>query len=315
MKNIFKVLMSLLVVASFNSCKNSSNVIDDVLEYGTGAVLRTISVNSNTLNSGDPSTEFSVTVEEQDGEDGGLFKAVHIYGTLRDLSPDNGNTVASDILIKTIDAADFTMGPVGLPRGTVSATYGETAAAMGLNNSNATGGDIIVYVLKLELTDGRVFDDTNAGGSITGGFFASPFRYNALLLCAPEPGDYVVDMHDSYGDGWQTNTGSGGDGIRLTLDGTTVIEIGMCSPYGGSNIGTFLESGAGTGCTENNGYDASATVTIPPGTLEATWNFPGDAYGEISFEVYGPLDAVNPIFVAAQGETSAGLLPIALCAQ
>ena len=77
--------------------------------------------------------------------------------------------------------------------------------------------------------------------------------------------------------------------------------------------GTFLESGAGTGCTENNGYEGTGTVNIPVGTSSATWSFPGDAYGEISFSVFGP--GGEELYVGAQGATGPGLLPITLCAQ
>jgi hypothetical protein len=273
----------------------------------SGAVLRTIEVLSNTLNSSDNSTEFSVTVEEQDYEDGGLMKAVHVYATFKDLTPGNGTTISDDVLVKTYDPSHFTTGPVGLPRGTVGATYGETVAASGLAPADIEPGDLFVFVLKLELTDGRVFDDTNAGGSVTGGFFNSPFKYNALILCSPEPGTYAVDMHDSYGDGWQTDDGNGGSGLQVTVDGT-VLEIGMCSPYGAA-AGTFA---GGTDCVVGDYYDASDTITIPVGAQEATWFFPGDRYGEISFEVYAPDSTL--LFAGAQGATSAGLLPITLCA-
>jgi hypothetical protein len=307
MKKIVKILMSLMLVVSFNSCSDGDNVIDEVLVIESGAVLRTLEVISNTLNSSDNSTEFSVSVEEQDNEDGGLMKSVHVYATLKDLTPGNGTTVSDDVLVKTFDASHFTTGPVGLPRGIVGATFGETMAASGLAASDIEPGDLFVFVLKLELTDGRVFDDTNAGGSITGGFFNSPFKYNALILCSPEPGDYLVDMHDSFGDGWQTDDGNGGSGLQVTVDGT-IIEVGMCSPYGAA-AGTFT---GGTDCVVGDYYDASDTITIPVGAQEATWWFPGDQYGEISFEVYAPDSTL--LFAGAQGATAGGLLPITLCA-
>ena len=317
MKKIVKILMLCVLVVSFNSCTEGDNVIDEVLQFETGAILRTLSINSNTLNSGDPAANFSVTVEEQDAEDGGLFKAVHLYATLRDLTTDNGTSVADDKLITTVDASTFTTGNVGLPQGTISATYNETIAGLGLGANDVTGGDIFVYVLKLELTDGRIFSDLEAGSSVTGGFFSAPHRYNALILCAPEPGVYTVDMHDSFGDGWQTDAGSGGSGITVTIDGVVAAEVGMCSPYGGSNIGTFMDPALGlcTGPASTSFYDATATVTIPIGSLEATWDFPADAYGEIFFEVYGPLDALIPLFASGgPGDTAGGLLPVALCA-
>jgi len=68
--------------------------------------------------------------------------------------------------------------------------------------------------------------------------------------CQPVPGIYTIEMIDSYGDGWQTNGGNGGNGIQVTLDGE-VIEVGMCSPHealpyegcveGPSEATTFVE--------------------------------------------------------------------------
>lgn len=302
MKNIIKFLVSLLIVFSFNSCKEGDNVIDEVLDYETGAVLRTIAVNSNTLNSSKPDSFWSVTVEEQDQKGGDLLKSVGVYVSIRDLSPENGTTVAKDIFIKTIDASAFTKGPVDLPRATISATFGEAVSAMGLSTDDYAPGDLFVFELRLELTDGRIFGASSAAGIITGGYFSSPFKYNAILLCSPEPGVYTVVMHDSYGDGWQTNGGNGGNGIQVTIDGV-VTEVGMCSPYEASPYA----------CTPNDGYEATTTVTIPVGAEQATWNFPGDIYGEIAFEIYGPSNQL--LLAVGFGEGSPGLLAVTLCAQ
>ncbi len=110
------------------------------------------------------------------------------------------------------------------------------------------------------------------------------------LLCGgePLPGGYVVDMQDSWGDGWQTTTNGGGDGMTVTLidvaGDETIIEFGMCSLY--SPADGFLSS---ADCTPTaNGYDASTVITIPPGTVDAIWSFPGDRWGEIEFQIYNP---------------------------
>ena len=81
-------------------------------------------------------------------------------------------------------------------------TFSAAVSAMGLTPADYNPGDVIVVQLEVVLTDGRVFGPDSAAGVITGGFFASPFQYNALLTCSPQPGDYVVEMQDSYGDGW-----------------------------------------------------------------------------------------------------------------
>ena len=142
--------------------------------------------------------------------------------------------------------------------------------------------------------------------------------YKSLaILCTPKPGDYVVDMQDSYGDGWQTDEGNGGSGLKaiLTLaDGSeSIVEVAMCSPYGGSNIGTFTDPTLGgcTGPASTSFYAATAYVEIPEGTQSADWYFPGDRYGEISFQIYGPDN--NLIFNGEQGATGAGQINVSNC--
>ena len=313
MKNIIKILLSLLVVVSFNSCEDSDNTIDQVVDgTTTGAALRTIEVLNNTLNSSIPTSEFSVIVEEQDEQGGALFQSLDVYVSIRDLTPENGTTV-SEALIRTMDASEFTPGPHGLPRATVTATFGEAESAMGLNNTMHAPGDIFVFELRVNLTDGRTFGADQAAGIITGGFFSSPYAYNTLLLCSPQPGTYRVEMHDSFGDGWQTDDGNGGSGIQVDLGGGNIVEVGMCSPYGGSNVGTFADESLGgcTGPASTSFFDATAFVVIPEGSEQAAWNFPGDQYGEISFEVYGPDDQL--LLAVGLGEGAPGLLPITLC--
>jgi len=301
-KIILKSFTVLFGVVLFQAC-DSNNVIEQVTgSVKSGAVLRTVAVLSNTLNSSIPTTSWGVTVEEQDDQNGALLKSVGVYVTFKDLTPDNGTTVASDKLVKTIAGSAFTAGPFGLPRATISATFAEAVSAMGVTPSQYAPGDLFVFELRLELTDGRIFTSADVNGTVSGGsFFKSPFKYNALIVCSPEPGVYTIKMHDSYGDGWQTTTGGGGRGIKVVMDSGT-IEFGMCSPYEAS---PFV-------CTPNDGFDAETTVTIPAGTLSANWIFPGDQYGEIGFEIFGP---ANQLLLAVPfGTGAAGILPVTLCA-
>jgi len=310
MRNIFKFLFASLFVVTF-SCVDSENTIDAVLDYETGAVLRTISVNNAVLNSSDSSSTFSVTVEEQDEEDGALFKQVNVYCQLKDLTAENSdgstnNNTTDFMLVTSIDASTFSTGPVGLPRGDVVMTFGDAAAAMGVGPTNYSPGDVFVVGLEVELTDGRTYDWTSAAGIITGGFFSSPFKYNALLTCSPMPGDYTVFMIDSYGDGWQTTSGGdGGQGLEINMDGV-ITSVAMCSMWGTYDFA----------CTQPNAAytEATAVVTIPVGTESALWTFPGDYYGEIGFSITGPngqvaYSALDP------GTATVGLLPVAICAQ
>ncbi len=134
------------------------------------------------------------------------------------------------------------------------------------------------------------------------GLVSEAVTKDITVICNPQPGDYLVVMHDSYGDGWQTDDGNGGNGITIDIDGD-VQEIGMCNPY----VDVDYE------CTTGDYSDAETTVTIPEGTISAVWNFPGDYYGEISFEIYAP-DGSLAFESGEPGAFGAGQIPVIVCA-
>lgn len=306
MKRYFRnIAIFLGAVALISSCdKNPDNAVYDLVDDPEfGAVLRTLDITNSLLNSSDPNSAFEVLIEEQDEQDGALMESVDVYVSINDRTQENGTTPPTESLVKNIPASAFTTGPLGLPRTTISATFGEAVAAMGLGEDDYLAGDVFVIELRLNLTDGRVFGASSSSSVLSGLYFASPYRYNALITCSPMPGDYLVLMFDSYGDGWQTDGGNGGNGISVDMDGT-ILEIGMCTPYEANDYA----------CTAGDGSSAQVTVTIPEGTQSASWTFPGDQYGEISFQVYAPngdlaFDSGGP------GATAAGLLPIVVCSQ
>ncbi|HKK11973.1 MAG TPA: hypothetical protein VJ945_04030, partial [Flavobacteriaceae bacterium] len=159
----------------------------------------------------------------------------------------------------------------------------------------------ILLRLELVLTDGRSYTNDAAGTVSGGSFYSSPFQYTNLLVCLgpPPPGDWMVVMHDSYGDGWQTDDPNGGSGITITLNDGTVFEVGLCTPYIPNDYA----------CT-NDFNNGTATVTIPVGTESADWYFPGDVYGEISFEIYAPS---GHLVAAYGGGSAAGPIALNLC--
>ena len=118
MKNILKLLFASLFVVNF-SCHDSENVIDGVLDYETGAILRTISIDNAVLNSSDPDSAFQATVEEQDEADGALLSEIRVSTRFRDFSPEDGTTEA-EAFVYAIPASDTYVGPVGLPRADIS---------------------------------------------------------------------------------------------------------------------------------------------------------------------------------------------------
>tara|TARA_R110001632_G_scaffold139164_2_gene254918 strand:- start:439 stop:1239 length:801 start_codon:yes stop_codon:yes gene_type:complete len=133
----------------------------------------------------------------------------------------------------------------------------------------------------------------------------SPLALEFFRECPITPGDWIINMSDSYGDGWQTDAATGGAGLTITLNDGTIFEVGLCSPYG-SAAGTFLGDGE---CTPNDGSEGTATITIPEGTESVEWLFPGDQYGEIGFEIISP----NGNVAGGYESADAGLITVDYC--
>lgn len=276
-KQINKIVLLLLSVIVISSCETEDKAIDQVfagVEYG--AVLRKLEITSGSYNLSDLNSAFSVIVEEQDEEYGALLSEVDVYVS--------GGQASGEAMVYTIPASAFTIGDKGLPVTEISVTLGQALDALGLG-TNYGVGDVFGIRLSLKLTDGREFSAASASGSLQGSYFSSPFFYTSAILCTPKPGDYVVDMQDSYGDGWQ------GDGIKVTFDGGPnngdVVYIDMLSSYSG-----------GPPCC--GWSSATETLNVPAGTEGFAWEYTGDSYpGEVSFQIYAPdgsllLAAANP---------------------
>ena len=289
-KQFNKIVVLLLSVIVFSGCKVDDKPTDLVFEgLSYGAVLRKIDMPGKSFNLTDLNSQFIIIVEEQDEEYGALLSEVDVYVS-------GGATNADDVLIQTIPVSDFTIGDKGLPVTTISVSLGEVLTALGLG-SNYSVGDIFVIRFNLKLTDGREFSAASSSGSLQGTYFSSPFQYDVPILCTPKPGDYVVDMQDSYGDGWQ------GDGIKVTLSGGPadgqVTYIDMISSY---------LPDAPECCTWT---DSSQTLTVPEGTTGFTWEYTGDSFpGEVTFQIYAPDGSLLGAYGPGQGP---GTLPILNC--
>lgn len=144
--------------------------------------------------------------------------------------------------------------------------------------------------LVLTLDEGE--NTATAGSVLTYDIFRTP-------PCIPIPGEYTIEMTDDYGDGWQT-VGDGGPGITIEVDGVVIDEVGLCSPYVGSDYECTDELSAGVD-----------TVVIPEGSLFAKWTFPGDVWGEIGYKIYDP----NGVLVASAnaGQAVAGTIDVQAC--
>lgn len=309
MKNWFKYITTLFAGAALlaTSCEDPDVVIDEVTA-GTerGAVLRTVNLISNEIPIGNDDSNFAVEVEIQDSENGDLVSSVEVYLGFRDNTVEEGETDldTDEVLVETIDPSSFEIGPFGLPRFGYQITLPEMLAALPITGADVNGSDQFTIRFELVLTDGRRYSFADNTGTLTGSFFSSPFLYTATVVCppkAPTAGTWTVEMQDAFGDGWQPTTGDGGGpGLIVRLSDGTVYEIGLCTPY--EDPGYSCTSGTSAG---------TATFDVPAGLTEpAEFDFQGDFWGEISFQIITP----NGNLVAdVPAGTDAGLITIDFC--
>lgn len=211
--------LGLLLVSS---CSEDDKITDEVVATTTrGAVIRTLVIDPNSFNVFDPSSVWTITAEYQDVTDGELLSNVDVYVNFVDNTEFNGSTTATETLLTSVPASDFSPSVNGLPEVTFSIGYGESLAALGIPNDPAsvTGGDQINIRLVVNLTDGRSFTNVDATGNVSGGsFFSSPYTYRANIVCpptVPTAGTWSIEMQDSFGDGWN------GASLDITIDGDT----------------------------------------------------------------------------------------------
>ena len=268
---------ALLLVSSCDG--DGGKVIDEVFSSTTrGAVLRTLE-SHGVYDRFDTSSVFGFTFEEQDYEGGALLEKVDLYISFEDNTEGNGDSTVDEILIQTYLPEDFTEGDFGLPVASYESTLANALNLLGLEEGDFDGGDAIQYRLVLTLTDGRTFSNEDSTGTITGSFFNAPFFYGPVIKCippAPVPGEYKIDLVDSYGDGWN------GASIDIVIDGEA------------------------SSFTLDDGSSGTATFIVPDGTTEFTLEFVSGSYdSEVTYEITaptgetaiadGPTPAVGPI--------------------
>lgn len=295
MKNIYIKYFLVLALFSFGltSCEDDDTLPVDFedLNASGGAFAAEVSTTGSTdINRNNPSeSTFQKTYVLDSPQDGTEVTEVQVY-----VSYDG----SEEVLYRTIPASQFTMVD-GQPQFTVDYNGAEILSALGLEggaDGDLEGGAAFRYRLAIVTPRGTFTDvSPNFANQSADHVFTSTV---VCLLPEVPAGEWRIEMADSFGDGWQTDDANGGSGIIVTLSNGDDFEIGMCSaydPFEGCTPGTTM---------------ATTTITIPEGVESAEWFFPGDFYGEISFDIISPSGNV----VASVGPgAGAGVIALNLC--
>ncbi len=253
MKFKYKIF-TLLAVASlmFTSCDEGDAVVDSVTaNTSRGAILRTVNVISNELPIGKEGALFSVDLEVQDSESGGLVDNIEVYLGFRDNTVETGGTDLDkpEELVATLAKSTFTTGEFGLPRVSYAITLVEMLATLGVNEADLDGGDQFSVRFELVLSDGRRFSFDQNSGTLTGSYFSSPFLYTPTVICEVPAekfvGTYILTTDPSTpspAGGGATWTGGAGVEVTLVVGETSsqrIFEAAYLADLGFTGLNSF----------------------------------------------------------------------------
>lgn len=194
MKNIFKKVTLLGLVAFFVSCSDTDRPIDDLNEGTTrGAVLKTVrDMTSTDIRIGVEGEQVAIVVDVIDREFGDLTEKIDVYMSFEDNNNEgDDNTSIDEQFVTSIPASEFDFSGQ-YPRASYTISPEEIQTFFGITEDDYTGGDRFIIRLELVLTDGRVFTRSNANSVILGGpFYDSPFQYNVNITCPVPEGAYI----------------------------------------------------------------------------------------------------------------------------
>jgi len=166
------------------SCsENDSNPIETVLEGNNrGAVLRTVNIQAGEFELGNPESTVSITIEEQDEEDGNLLDRVEVFVAYRNSAD---GQITNEVPLEIIDEEAFIPGgEESLPRFTLNYSLNTILNVLQMPLTSLQCKDQILIRLELVLSDGRTLsvDDLSAIIAGQGTFFNSPFCYTINIV-------------------------------------------------------------------------------------------------------------------------------------
>lgn len=148
----------------------------------------------------------------------------------------------------------------------ISYTYAELTGFLGITTADIGGGDIFQFIGTSIGKDGRIWTAANYTGDVTGqAAQRNGFTFTVLVDCAPitdvdTAGTWVIDMQDSFGDGWNGAT------LVFSIDGATTAYT----------------------VSAEQGAEASHEPEVPSGAVLEIYYTNGEFDSENTFQLYSP---------------------------
>ena len=189
----FVLGLAVLFVSCEDNDKNPAPYDVGLDNVPAGAYLKTVS-STTPINLFDiANNSFEVTLAHHDNANGTLLQDVTVFLGFDDNSIVGGDDKSvAESLYATLPASAFTSE--SRPTITYTDATPDALAFLGLVEADLDGTDIVQYRFQVNLTDGSSFTSTNTNPNIISEpAFASPFLYNATVVCPVASDFYVGD--------------------------------------------------------------------------------------------------------------------------
>ncbi len=180
-----KKLLPLWAIFVVFSCNTDDKPIETVLyDFENGAFLRTVATRNCEFHVGEPTSLFSIDIEEQDKLDGALMESVDVFVQFLDQTVEGSNYSTEEIHLETLTPEDFAVGSFNLPVTTLEYSFNELSEAVGVPIPQIVCKDQFIIRLVLSLSNGLVFSNDNSSACILvrDTQYGSPFLYTINVV-------------------------------------------------------------------------------------------------------------------------------------
>jgi len=293
MKNIFKITLISFLFIGITSCEEGDLPIDNLYNnvVTSGSVLRILDFPADlvTIAGGEITPNFiryQMEVQEGDGSFSPDFKEVRMYfdgyddQDLEFPTLDVSGNVIGEQLYRTISKAEFTELSVinSLPEVTVEVT---TRFLLDDFFSNAVFGKNPSFIktrFELEMNDGRIWSDFNAGTTLGGPYFESPF-VNRTIFKMEEGLETKMKVDE--------DEPTVGELVKFTID---VKNLDLVNDNNNITMLIPLPEGLTYDSDDGEGAYDPATQIYTIGTLVADDDF-ADNMHKVKLKVYATVNA------------------------
>ena len=307
MKFYNKLLGLCAIILFVSACQDDERlplVVLDTVEKG--AYPRLIDESDKLINLFDVAgSSYTYNIEFVDEEGGALIAAYVLDLVYDDNDPSNGDNSNGPTEFLRFTSSDFTMGANGfLQAPTVTITGSQAFQAAGVTEATVSAGDNFNFVGRVELTDGRVFSQSNSSATVVGPAFRGHFNFTMPASC---PSDLTGTYEYASTNIWCGGADQSGS-VTVNARGGGVYDFsdwafGAYIPcYGGGTAGgslTFTDvclEVSFTGFTDSFGDTWTFTSSVDGNAWNIDWV---NTYGEsASSTVFYPGGADWPITLA-----------------